>query len=185
MPPDKLAKDLAVELPTASETGKIRAWIAAGAPAPVAIPLPPAATVRAAQRQFWSFQPPRRPAVPAVKNQPLVRNPIDAFLLEKLEPKGLRYWREADRLALMRRVYLDVTGVPPSPAEIEAYLRDQSQDAYEKLVDRLLASPRYGERWGQHWLDLAGYSDSEGFGRTTACAVRMALSRLRDPLAQC
>ncbi len=93
MPPDKLAKDLAVELPTASETEKIRAWIAAGAPGPVAVVLPPDATVKDADRQFWSFQPPRRPAVPAVKNQALVRNPIDAFLLEKLEAKGLRYAR--------------------------------------------------------------------------------------------
>jgi hypothetical protein len=178
MPPDKLAKDLAVELPTASETEKIRAWIAAGAPGPVAINLPPDATVKDAQRQFWSFQPPQRPSVPTVKNQPLVRNPIDAFLLEKLEAKGLRYSREADRLALMRRVYLDVTGVPPSPAEIDAYLRDQSPDAYEKLVDRLLASPRYGERWGQHWLDLAGYSDSEGFGQDDG--VRPSAWRYRD-----
>ena len=178
MPPDKLAKDLAVELPTASETEKIRAWIAAGAPGPEAIALPPDAVVKDADRQFWSFQPPKRPAVPAVKNQALVRNPIDAFLLEKLEAKGLRYSREADRLALMRRAYLDVTGIPPTPAEIDAYRQDQSPDAYEKLVDRLLASPRYGERWGQHWLDLAGYSDSEGFGQDDG--VRPSAWRYRD-----
>ena len=178
MPPDKLAKDLAVELPTASETEKIRAWIAAGAPGPEAIALPPDALVKDADRQFWSFQPPKRPAVPAVKNQALVRNPIDAFLLEKLEAKGLRYSREADRLALMRRAYLDVTGIPPTPAEIDAYRKDQSPDAYEKLVDRLLASPRYGERWGQHWLDLAGYSDSEGFGQDDG--VRPSAWRYRD-----
>ena len=107
-----------------------------------------------------------------------MRNPIDAFLLQKLEAKGLRYAREADRLALLRRVYLDVTGIPPSPAEIDAYLSDQSPDAYEKLVDRLLASPRYGERWGQHWLDLAGYSDSEGFGQDDG--VRPYAWRYRD-----
>ena len=178
MPPDKLAKDLAVELPTASETEKIRAWIAAGAPGPEAIVLPPDATVKDADRQFWSFQPPKRPAVPEVKNQALVRNPIDAFLLEKLEAKGLRYSREADRLALMRRAYLDVTGIPPTPTEIDAYRKDQSADAYEKLVDHLLASPRYGERWGQHWLDLAGYSDSEGFGQDDG--VRPSAWRYRD-----
>ena len=178
MPPDKLAKDLAVELPTASETEKIRAWIAAGAPGPEAIALPPDAVVKDADRQFWSFQPPKRPAVPAVKNQALVRNPIDAFLLEKLEAKGLRYAREADRLALMRRAYLDVTGIPPTPAEIDAYRKDESPDAYERLVDRLLASPRYGERWGQHWLDLAGYSDSEGFGQDDG--VRPSAWRYRD-----
>lgn len=178
MPPDKLAKELAVELPTAAETEKIRAWIAGGAPGPLPIVLPPDATVKDADRQFWSFQPPVRPTVPTVRNQPLVRNPIDAFLLQKLESKGLRYAPEADRLALMRRVYLDVTGIPPTPAEIESYRKDQSPTAYEKLVDRLLASPRYGERWGQHWLDLAGYSDSEGFGQDDG--VRPSAWRYRD-----
>ncbi|MEO8372244.1 MAG: PSD1 and planctomycete cytochrome C domain-containing protein [Candidatus Solibacter sp.] len=178
MPPDKLAKELAVELPTASETEKIRAWIAAGAPGATPIVLPPDATVKEADRQFWSFQPPKRPAVPTVKNQALVRNPIDSFLLQKLEAKGMKYTREADRLALMRRAYLDVTGVPPTPAEIDSYTKDTSPTAYEKMIDRLLASPRYGERWGQHWLDLAGYSDSEGFGQDDG--VRPSAFRYRD-----
>ena len=178
MPPDKLAKELAVELPTAAETEKIRAWIAAGAPDATPIVLPPDATVKEADRQFWSFQPPKRPAVPTVKNQALVRNPIDAFLLARLEAKGMNYSPEAGRLALMRRVYLDVTGIPPTPAEIEAYSKDTSPTAYEKMVDRLLASPRYGERWGQHWLDLAGYSDSEGFGQDDG--VRPSACRYRD-----
>ena len=178
MPPDKLAKELAVELPTANETEKIRAWIAAGAPAATPIVLPPDATVKEADRQFWSFQPPKRPAVPSVKNQALVRNPIDAFLLAKLEAKGMKYSPAAGKLALMRRVYLDVTGIPPTPAEIEAYTKDTSPTAYEKMVDRLLASPRYGERWGQHWLDLAGYSDSEGFGQDDG--VRPSAYRYRD-----
>jgi mono/diheme cytochrome c family protein len=137
-------------------------------------PMPP----EGSRPQFWSFQPPKRPAVPAVKNQALVRNPIDAFLLQKLEAKGMKYTREADRLALMRRAYLDVTGVPPTPAEIESYTKDTSPAAYEKMIDRLLASPRYGERWGQHWLDLAGYSDSEGFGQDDG--VRPSAFRYRD-----
>jgi mono/diheme cytochrome c family protein len=178
MPPSKLAKDLAVELPTDAETAKIRAWIAAGAPGPEPLAAPTEAVVKETDRKFWSFQPPVRPDVPAVKHQALVRNPIDAFLLQKLEAKSLIYSREADRLALMRRAYLDLIGIPPTPAEIDAYQKDRSTDAYEKLVDRLLASSHYGERWGQHWLDLAGYSDSEGFGQDDG--VRPYAWRYRD-----
>lgn len=176
MPPDKMAKDLAVELPTDAETEKIKLWIAQGAPAPVVASAEP--LVKDSDRNWWSFQPPVRPAVPTVKNQALVRNPLDAFLLQKLEAKGLKYSPEAGKLQLMRRVYLDLTGLPPTPAEIAAYEKDNSRDAYEKLVDRLLASPHYGERWGQHWLDLAGYSDSEGFGQDDG--VRPFAWRYRD-----
>lgn len=174
MPPEKAAKALAVELPTAAETEKIRAWIAAGAPGPEAVTA--AGGVTEKDKQFWSLQPPVRPAVPAVKGK--VRNPIDAFLLARLEAKGLGYSREAERLTLLRRVSLDLTGLPPTAEEIRAYAADTSADAYEKLVDRLLASPRYGERWGQHWLDLAGYSDSEGFGQDDG--VRRFAWRYRD-----
>src|SRR5205085_11196494 len=88
--------------------------------------------------------------------------PIDAFLLAKLRDKGLSFNPEADRLTLLRRVTFDLTGLPPTREEIDAFLKDTSADAYEKVVDRLLASPRYGERWGRHWLDVAGYADSEG-----------------------
>jgi cytochrome c553 len=181
MPPDKGAKALAIELPTPAEIEKIRAWIAAGAPAgaPVVASAQNFTDVTEQDRQFWSFQPPKRPAVvPSPKNAALVRNPIDAFLLAKLESKGLSYSPEADRLTLARRAYLDLTGIPPTPAEIQAFVADTSADAYEKLVDRLLASPRYGERWGQHWLDLAGYSDSEGFGQDDG--VRRYAWRYRD-----
>jgi mono/diheme cytochrome c family protein len=176
MPPDKMAKDLAIELPTDAETAKIRAWIAEGAPPPKAET--PAAMVKEADKTFWSFQPPVRPAVPAVKNQALVRNPIDAFLLRKLEEKRLKFSPEAGKLTLMRRVYLDLIGMLPTKSEIDEYLADRSPDAYEKLVDRLLASTHYGERWGQHWLDLAGYSDSEGFGQDDG--VRAYAWRYRD-----
>ena len=174
MPPEKMAKELAVELPTEAETAKIKAWIAQGAPGPE--PLPALTAVSDKDKQFWSFQPPVRPSVPAVKGT--VRNPIDSFLLSQLEAKGFSYSREADKLALLRRATLDLTGLPPTPGEISAYLGDSSADAYEKLIDRLLASPRYGERWGQHWLDLAGYSDSEGFGQDDG--VRRFAWRYRD-----
>ncbi|NDJ10597.1 MAG: DUF1553 domain-containing protein [Acidobacteriia bacterium] len=178
MPPDKMAKDLAVELPTDPEMDKVKAWIAAGAPGPEPLRPPTEAVVKDTDRNFWSFQPPVRPAVPAVKNAALIRNPIDAFLLRKLEEKGLKYSPRSEKLALMRRVYLDLTGMIPSNAEIDAYLKDTSANAYEKLVDRLLASRHYGERWGQHWLDLAGYSDSEGFGQDDG--VRPFAWRYRD-----
>src|SRR5207245_4888892 len=91
-----------------------------------------------------------------------VRNPMDAFVLAKLEQKGLALSGEADKLTLMRRAYFDLTGLPPEPAELQAYLADADPQAYEKMIDRLLASPRYGERWGRYWLDVAGYADSEG-----------------------
>jgi hypothetical protein len=176
MPPDKLAKDLAIELPTDAETAKIKEWIAEGAPA--AKSETPVAMVKESDKTFWSFVPPVRPAVPAVKNAGLVRNPIDAFLLRKLEEKGLTFSPEADKVTLMRRVYLDLIGMLPTEAEIHEYMADNSPDAYEKLVDQLLASSHYGERWGQHWLDLAGYSDSEGFGQDDG--VRPYAWRYRD-----
>lgn len=177
MPPAKEAKALAVELPSDSETAKLKAWVSEGGKPANAV----AATVDAVKPgdlKFWSFEPPKMPAVPSVKQQALVRNPIDAFLLAKLESKQMSYNPPASRIALMRRVYLDLTGVPPTSAEVLAYEKDSSPDAYEKLVDRLLASPRYGERWGQHWLDLAGYADSEGFGQDDG--VRPFAWRYRD-----
>jgi hypothetical protein len=172
MPPDKLAKDLAVELPTASETEKIRAWIAAGAPGPEAITVPPDALVKDSDRQFWSFQPPKRPAVPAVKNLALVRNPIDAFLLEKLEAKGLRYSREADRLALMRRAYLDVTGIPP-PRRTSKHIAKINRRTLTKSwwtacsLHRATASA--GGSTGSTWRATRTPKAS---GRTMACARR-------------
>ena len=179
MPPAAMAKDLAVELPTDAETEKIKAWIASGAPGPeAAAAIPPSEAIPAAAGKFWSFQPPVRPAVPHVKNQAAVRNPVDAFLLQKLEAKGFGYSPEADKLTLMRRVYLDLTGTLPATAGIDAYQKDTQPGAYERLVDSLLQSARYGERWGQHWLDLAGYSDSEGFGQDDG--VRPFAWRYRD-----
>src|SRR5579864_3469767 len=111
----------------------------------------------------WLLHPPKPPAIPAVKHTGWVKNPIDAFILAKLEEKGLEPAPPADRRELMRRVYFDLIGLPPTPAELDAFLSDRSPDAYEKLVDKLLADSRYGERWARHWLDLVRYAESDGF----------------------
>jgi len=114
-------------------------------------------------RDFWAFRKPVRVTPPKPKNSRLVRNPIDAFLLAKLESKGLTFSPEASKETLLRRAYLDLLGLPPSPQERAAFLADHRPDAYERLIDSLLASPHYGERWGRHWLDVAGYTDEQGF----------------------
>jgi hypothetical protein len=111
----------------------------------------------------WSFQAPVRPAVPAVKKVAWVRNPIDAFVLAKLEAKGLQPSPAVAKEKLLRRVYFDLVGLPPTPAEVQAFLTDHSPDAYEKVVDRLLGSPQYGERWALYWLDLVRFAESDGF----------------------
>ena len=129
-------------------------------------------------RDFWSFRPPQRPAVPEVQVAERVRNPIDAFVLQKLEAEGLSLSPEADRRTLLRRLYFDLIGLPPTPEEAQAFLEDEAPDAYEQLVERLLASPHYGERWGRYWLDLAGYSDS--YGVQHADLIRKNAWRYRD-----
>ncbi|MFO0953329.1 MAG: DUF1549 domain-containing protein [Isosphaeraceae bacterium] len=111
----------------------------------------------------WSFVPPERPALPAVKNPSWLRNPVDAFVLARLEAEGLKPSPEADPTTLLRRVTLDLTGLPPTPREVDAYLADQSPDRYERAVDRLLASPRFGERMAVRWLDAARYADTNGY----------------------
>ena len=115
-------------------------------------------------QKHWSFIPPQRPELPkGLKNSNWVRNPIDAFVLQRLEREGLKPSAEADRATLLRRVSLDVTGLPPTPAELDAFLADKSPNAYEKVVDRLLRSPQYGERMAFPWLDAARYADSNGY----------------------
>ncbi len=116
----------------------------------------------AAWKQHWSFVPVTRPPVPVVKAQTWVKNPIDAFILTKLEASGLEPAVEADKRTLIRRVSLDLTGLPPEPAEVEAFLKDDSKNAYEKVVDRLLASKRWGEHRARYWLDAARYADTHG-----------------------
>jgi len=140
----------------------IRRWIDQGASWSVddqsAIP-----ESQSAIKQHWAYVKPVRPALPRVKNPSWVRNPIDAFILARLEKEGLRPSPEADKATLLRRVYLDVIGLPPSVKELDEFLADTSPDAYEKVVDRLLASEHYGERWARPWLDLARYADSNGY----------------------
>ncbi len=120
------------------------------------------------QKAFWAFQPVKDPAVPGVKNKAWVKSPIDAFILSRLEAKGLKPAAPADKRTLLRRVTFDLTGLPPTPAEVEAFLADNSPDAFARVVDRLLATPAYGERWGRHWLDVARYADSNGLDENTA-----------------
>jgi len=121
-----------------------------------------------AEVESWPFQPIVRPPVPIVKASDWIRDPIDAFLLAKLEAEGLAPAPEADRRTLIRRLSYDLTGLPPSPDEVAAFVADESNDAYERLVDRLLASPHYGEAWGRHWLDLVGYGETNGYERDSA-----------------
>lgn len=114
-------------------------------------------------RSHWAFQPIVKPAIPAVAQQELVKSPIDAFLLKSLESHQLSFSPEADRETLLRRVWFDLVGLPPSPETMERFLADQSPEAWNKVVEELLSSPAYGERWARHWLDIAGYADSEGY----------------------
>jgi hypothetical protein len=113
-------------------------------------------------RAWWSFRKPVKPTEPAITNGDQVRTPIDKFILAQLEGKGWKLQPEADRITLIRRASFDLTGLPPTSAEVKAFVEDRSPNAYEALIDRLLASPHYGEQWGRHWLDIAGYSDSVG-----------------------
>ncbi len=116
-------------------------------------------------RHFWSFQPPRRPEVPRVERQGWVRTPIDGFILAKLEATGLEPSPAAGKRVLLRRAYYDLIGLPPTPDEVEAFLADSSPGAFARVVDRLLASPQYGERWARHWLDLVRYAESNSYER--------------------
>lgn len=142
---------------TKQQIGLVRAWIEQGADWPAA------ADTALAAVDHWSFKPIRKVTPPTVKNPQWVRNGIDAFVLARLEKEKIQPSPEADRATLMRRLYLDLLGLPPTPAEAEAFLSDTRPDAYEQLVERVLASPHLGERWGRHWLDLARYADSDGY----------------------
>jgi hypothetical protein len=140
------------------EVAILRTWIDQGAIIPAG-----EVETKSAASKHWAFQPITRPSPPAVRHPERVRNPIDRFILARLDREGVAPSPEADRLTLIRRVSLDLTGLPPTPREIDQFLADTSPDAYEKLVDRLLASPHYGERLGRVWLDLARYADSNGY----------------------
>jgi hypothetical protein len=142
MPPADSGRQL-----TGRQIELLRRWIAQGAP----------------WQAHWSFIAPQRPKVPGVKNPAGVRNAVDNFILERLEREGMQPSAEADRAMLIRRVSLDLTGLPPTPAEVDAFLSDASPNAYERVVDRLLASPRHGERMASRWLDAARYADTSGY----------------------
>ncbi|MEY4089390.1 MAG: hypothetical protein RJB55_1661, partial [Verrucomicrobiota bacterium] len=136
-------------------------WVRRGAPDPRIIAAKgakPAGT----GRNHWAFQAVTKPAVPAVKKGDWATNPIDSFILAKMEEKGLSPNSPADKTTLMRRLYFDLIGLPPHPIEVQNFVKDDSPDAYEKVVDRLLNSPQYGEHWARHWLDVARYSDTKG-----------------------
>ena len=146
---------------TSEEVASLRRWIDSGADWPLHL-----ATFNSrasASPQHWSFQPIQRPAVPSTRNKNWIRNPVDSFVLYRLEREKLKPSREADRAVLIRRLHLDLLGLLPRPEQVDAFLKDQREDAYELLVESLLASPHFGERWGRHWLDLARYADSAGY----------------------
>jgi hypothetical protein len=144
----------------AEQIALLRAWIDGGAAIPASETVMHAGGARG---KHWAFQPLVRAPLPAVHTTGWVRNPIDRFILARLEKDGIRPSPEADRATLLRRVSLDLTGLPPTPNEIDDFLADVRPDAYERVVDRLLGSPHFGERWGRHWLDLARYADSNGY----------------------
>ncbi len=149
---------------TAREIGLLRAWIDQGAVWPDQAAGTAARKLTAEEKQrHWSFQPVKRPLEPAVRQSSWVVNPIDSFVLSRLETEGISPSVAADRATLLRRVSLDLTGLLPTPSEVRAFLMDNSPNAYEKQVDRLLASPHYGEKWARQWLDLARYADSDGY----------------------
>jgi cytochrome c553 len=166
MPPMGKLKD--------DEIAGIREWVKMGAPWPGVDKKVNAATLSATgtrkhgsifsdeEWKYWAFQPVSKPPVPKVKNGAWVKSPIDAFVLQKLEEKGLAPAGPADKYALLRRVTYDLHGLPPTEREIKDFVADQSPDAFRKVVERLLASPRYGEKWGRHWLDVARFADSTG-----------------------
>ncbi|HYG75073.1 MAG TPA: PSD1 and planctomycete cytochrome C domain-containing protein [Planctomycetota bacterium] len=151
-----------------ADIASIAAWIDAGAPYDKPLLDKPGvpkarAVVTDEDRKFWSFQPLSRQSPPAVQNKAWCKTPVDQFILAKLEEKKIAPNPPAERRKLIRRAYLDVIGLPPTPEEVEAFVKDNSSDAYAKLVDKLLDNPHYGERWGRHWLDLARFGESHGY----------------------
>jgi hypothetical protein len=152
MPPDEPLSDEMV--------GQFRDWIKAGAQWPGGGAI---ITGKESWKSHWAFQPVREPALPRIEHAERVQTPVDAFVLAELEKRGLGFAAPAGRRALLRRATFDLIGLPPTAEEIEAFEKDTSPDAFAKVIDRLLASPHYGERWGRHWLDVARYADTKGY----------------------
>ncbi len=153
MPPDGKLDDADLEI--------LAKWINIGLPYPIQDTDVQLESKTASD--YWAYRPLKRPQVPSVRASDWVNNPIDAFILAKLEAHGLTPAAPASKLTLIRRVYYDLTGLPPSPEAVEAFLNNTAPDAYEKLIDKLLKSPRYGEKWGRHWLDLVRYAETNGY----------------------
>ncbi|HEV7405683.1 MAG TPA: PSD1 and planctomycete cytochrome C domain-containing protein [Chthoniobacteraceae bacterium] len=149
----------------AAQITALEAWVKMGAPDPREETARPPAIAKFIEqaKTHWAFQPLAKSAPPAVQDAAWVRNDVDRYILAGLQQTGLQPSPEADRRTLLRRVSFDLIGLPPTPEEVDAFVKDESPQAYERLVDRLLASPHYGERWGRHWLDLARYADSSGY----------------------
>ncbi|HYF33737.1 MAG TPA: PSD1 and planctomycete cytochrome C domain-containing protein, partial [Prosthecobacter sp.] len=162
------------------ELALIEKWIAQGAKTarPEPATLAPGPLISDEDRQYWAFQAVKRAQVPTDVDAAKVRTPVDAFLLRSMREKSLTFAPEADRRTLIRRVTLDLTGLLPTPEEVDAFVADSSPLAYERLVERLLASSAYGERWARHWLDVAGYADSNGYSE--ADSTRPQAWRYRD-----
>ena len=169
MPPSGKLKD--------GDLALIGKWIEMGAPWPAATE----ASAKTPAPKYWAFTPPAAAKAPAVANSAWVKSPIDAFVLSALEKKGLKPAPSADKRTLLRRATFDLTGLPPTPAEVKQFLDDNSPGAFSKVVDRLLASPHYGERWARHWLDVARYADSNGLDENL---VYRAAWRYRDYVIQ-
>ncbi len=150
MPPGRKLND--------QQVATVEKWIATGMPMPEALQ-----KTKRPGADHWAYQPPKRYPEPQVKDAAWPKNPIDRFVLARLETANLKPSAEAPKAILLRRVHLDITGLPPTPAELSEFLNDKRPDAYERVVDKLLASPHYGERWGRHWLDLARYADTDGY----------------------
>src|SRR5258706_74029 len=150
---------------TGEQVALIKEWIASGAKTarPEPAQLGKGSGITEEERAFWSFQPIRQPAIPNTKPKDRARTPVDAFLLASLSKQKLGFSPDAEKITLLRRACFDLTGLPPTPGAVESFLADTAPDAYERLIDRLLESPHYGERWGRHWLDVAGYADSDGY----------------------
>jgi cytochrome c553 len=165
---------------TEAQLAVIEKWIAQGAKTAKAEPLAlaPGPIISDEDREYWAFQPIQKPATPKHVEAQKMRTPVDAFVLAKMNEQSLQMAPEADRRTLIRRVTLDLTGLLPTPEEVDAFVADKSPLAYEQLVERLLASKNYGERWARHWLDVVGYADSNGY--TEADSVRPHAWRYRD-----
>ncbi len=173
MPPRRQLVNVSIKPPQEEEIAIIREWILQGAPDDAPARDISSHPKSADKPSLWSFQPPSRSPLPNLSS-----HAVDAFLLEKLKMNNLDFSPRADRATLIRRAYLDLTGLPPSPEEIQSFLDDNHPEAFEKLIDRLLASTQYGERWAGYWLDMAGYADSEGIQESDS--IRPAAYRYRD-----